>query len=192
MLAEFDKKLRSDPVMQSRITLHRGDMTAFNLETTFDWIILPFRVFQALQNDYQRCACLLALRRHMRPNSRAVLSMFNPKPEILALWGQKGMIDFDIEIPNSSNRLRRIQNQISHDARTQVIITEHLYQVYNDSGVLEEYPDRLELGYLYPEQASNLFTTCGFFVEEAYGDYSFQPLQSDIKKEQIYILRLSG
>jgi SAM-dependent methyltransferase len=191
MLAEFDKKLRAFPEMQRQITLHLADMTTFDLDTIFDWVIFPFRVFQALKEDEQRHACLLATRRHMGENSRAVLSMFNPSPDILAKWGQKGMIDFDFELPDSKRRLRRIQNQIGHDTKIQVITTEHIYQIYDDQGVLEEYSDHLELGYLYPEQASELFKSSGFFIEQVYSDYSFQPLQQDIKKEQIYILRMA-
>ena len=191
MLAEFDKKLRAFPEMQRQITLHQVDMTAFDLDAIFDWVIFPFRVFQALIDDGQRRACLLATCRDMGEKSRAVISMFNPSPDILAKWGQKGMIDFDFELPDSKRRLRRIQNQIGHDAKSQVIITELMYQVYDDQGVLEEYPDRLELGYLYPEQASELFESSGFFIEQVYGDYSFQPLQQDIKEEQIYLLGIA-
>ena len=83
----------------------------------------------------------------------------------------------------------RIQNQIEHDPKTQTIVVEHIYQVIDDQGVSEEYPDRLELGYLYPKQANQLFSSNGFFIEQIYGDYDFQPLQTDIKKEQIYILK---
>jgi len=189
MLAEFDKKLRTDPEMRSRITLHLADMTTYDLETIFDWVIFPFRVFQSLKEDKERRACLLATRRHMGADSRAVISMFDPSPQALASWGKKGVVDFDIELPGSKQRLRRIQNQISHDEKAQVIISEHIYQVYDDRGVLEEYPDRLELGYLYPGQAGELFSSSGFFIEHVYGDYDFQPLQQGVTKEQIYILR---
>jgi SAM-dependent methyltransferase len=189
MLAEFDKKLRLFPDMRSRITLHLADMTTFDLKITFDWVIFPFRVFQALKEAGERRACLLTVRRHMGANSRAVITMFNPIPDVLASWGKKGILDFDLELPGSKRRLRRIQNQISHDAKAQIFTTEHIYQVYDDQGVLEEYPDHLELGYLYPEQAEELFVSSGFFIEHVYADYSFQPLEQDVKKEQIYILR---
>jgi len=189
MLAEFEKKLRASPDMGSRISLHLADMTAFDLGTVFDWVILPFRVFQALKEDGERRVCLQALRRHMGLKSRAVITMFNPIPDVLAAWGKKGMIDFEVELPGSKRRLRRIQNQIGHDPKAQTISVEHIYQVYDDQGVLEEYPDRLELGYLYPEQAGELFVSSGFSIEGVYADYSFQPLEPDVKREQIYILR---
>lgn len=189
MLAEFEKKLRASPDMGSRISLHQADMTAFDFETIFDWVIFPFRAFQALKESGERHDCLLATRRHMRPSSRAVISMFNPAPDKLASWGQKGIVDFDIELPGSNRSLRRIQNQLSHDAKAQTITVEHVYQVYDDQGVLEEHPDRMELGYLYPTQASEIFNINGFFIEHVYGDYSFGPLQQDVKQEQIYILR---
>ena len=189
MLAEFEKKLRANPDMGSRISLHLADMKTFDLGTAFDWIIFPFRVFQALKEDGERRACLQAVRRHMGSTSRAVITMFNPIPDVLAAWGKKGMLDFDFELPGSKRRLRRIQNQIGHDPKAQIIVVEHIYQVCDDQGVLEEHPDHLELGYLYPEQAGELFVSSGFSIEGVYADYSFQPLEPDVKKEQIYILR---
>jgi len=192
MLAEFTKKLRASPDMQNLITLRHADMINFDLDSTFDWVIFPFRVFQALKDNGARKACLQTIQRHMGMKSRAILSLFNPAPDILASWGKKGIIDFDIELPDSKRRLRRIQNQIVHDAKAQIITTEQIYQVYDDQEVLEEYPDHLELGYLYPEQASELFKSSGLFIEQVYGDYSFQPLQQDVKKEQIYILRIAA
>jgi SAM-dependent methyltransferase len=189
MLTEFRKKLRTSPDMQSRIKLHLCDMTTFDLGMTFDWLIFPGRVFQALTLEKQRRACLLATHFHMGAESRAVISMFDPAPEIMASWGEKGIVDFDIELLDSNRRLRRIQNLIEHDTSAQIIKTEYIFQVYDDNGVLEEYPDRLELGYLFPDQANELFCSSGFIIEQVYGGYGFQPLRPDVKKEQIYILR---
>ena len=191
MLSEFEKKLQQSPDMQAHINLHLADMTSFDLEKVYDWIIFPFRVFQGLKNDEQRRACLQATRHHMGVKSRAIISMFNPSPEILAMWGKKGIIDFEIDLPGTKRKLRRIQNQIDHDPKIQAIVVEHVYQIIDNQDVLEEYPDRLDLGYLYPEQASQLFISSGFVIDQIYGGYDFRPFQPEIKKEQIYILKIA-
>jgi SAM-dependent methyltransferase len=189
MLEEFRKKLALHSDLLRRVTIRQADMVSFELGTCFDWIIFPYRVFQALTVDEKRGSCLRSVRRHMDQKSQVVITLFNPRKDILASWGEKGTINFDVELPNSTQRLRRIENQMPHDAEAQVIALEHIYQVYDSSGVVEEYLDRLELGYLFPEQAQKLFCDSGFVIDEAYGGYDFEPLTSDVKKEQIYILK---
>lgn len=189
MLDEFRKKLVARPEVQDKITLYQADMTNFELGSSFDWIIFPFRVFQALITHEMWLACLSAVQRHMSERSQAVMTLFNPRSDILASWGKKGNVNFDVELPDSDKSVRRIENQILHDADAQVIVVEHLYQVYDPGGVVEEHLDRLELGYLFPDQAQELFRSSGFTIAHVYGSYDFEPLRADVKREQIYILR---
>jgi ubiquinone/menaquinone biosynthesis C-methylase UbiE len=189
MLDEFRKKLARYSNLLGKVTLCQADMVSFDLGTRFDWIIFPFRVFQALTVNETRQRCLDSVRRHTDEETRVVITLFNPRMDILAAWGKKGIVNFEVELPNSTQRLRRIENQMPHDAEAQVIALEHIYQVYDSSGVVEEYVDRLELGYLFPEQAQKLFCDSGFVIEEVYGGYDFEPLTSDVRKEQIYILK---
>jgi ubiquinone/menaquinone biosynthesis C-methylase UbiE len=189
MLDEFRKKLARYSNLLGKVTLCQADMVSFDLGTRFDWIIFPFRVFQALTVNETRQRCLDSVRRHTDEETRVVITLFNPRMDILAAWGKKGIVNFEVELPNSTQRLRRIENQMPHDAEAQVIALEHIYQVYDSSGVVEEYVDRLELGYLFPEQAQKLFYDSGFVIDEVYGGYDFEPLTSDVRKEQIYILK---
>jgi SAM-dependent methyltransferase len=189
MLDEFRKKLARYSNLLGKVTLCQADMVSFDLGTRFDWIIFPYRVFQALAVNETRQSCLDSVRRHTDEETRVVITLFNPRMDILAAWGKKGIVNFEVELPNSTQRLRRIENQMPHDAEAQVIALEHIYQVYDSSGVVEEYVDRLELGYLFPEQAQKLFYDSGFVIDEVYGGYDFEPLTSDVRKEQIYILK---
>jgi len=189
MLGEFRKKLARCSDLLGEVTLCQADMVSFDLGTRFDWIIFPFRVFQALTVNETRQSCLDSVRRHTDEETRVVITLFNPRMDILASWGKKGIVNFEVELPNSPQRLRRIENQTRHDADTQVIASEHIYQVYDSGGVVAEYVDKLELGYLFPEQAQKLFCDSGFVIEEVYGGYDFEPLTSDVRKEQIFVLK---
>lgn len=187
MLDVYKAKLRDKPLIT--IDLHIGDMTNFDLHSQFDSVIFPFRVFQVLQNEEDRMSCLKCTSKHMKADSSCIICMFNPHPEIIKNWGKKGIIDFDVPIAQENCNLRRISNQIKHDESEQVIVVENIYQKHINGKVFEEFPDRLELGYLYPDQARALFTKANFKIEAEYGYWDFSQFKTDEFREQIYILK---
>jgi SAM-dependent methyltransferase len=72
----------SDSV-QERLILVNQDMSALNLGRRFGFVFVPFRSFQALVTvDLQRKS-LEAIRRHMEPNGRLALHLFDPRLELL-------------------------------------------------------------------------------------------------------------
>jgi ubiquinone/menaquinone biosynthesis C-methylase UbiE len=190
MLDEFRKKIPSE--YADRIELHCCDMNALDLSKKFDWIIFPYRTFQALRNDYDRAACLDSVKKMMHPTSKVVITLFNPNPDLLKMWGTEAMqkfVDFDLPIPNENFSIRRIASLSDHDIEQQMLRLEFLYQKYDDTGLLEELPDVLELGYLYPAQSEELLLRSGFLIEKAYGSYNFEPIIEGVYQEQVYVLK---
>lgn len=189
MLDVFQRKLTKRPSCAARISLYQMDMRNLDLGQSFDWIIFPFRVFQALTSDEDRMACLSSMCRHMTETSSAILTLFNPKKTILDSWGKKGILDFE-EIDEVTGRLiRRYQDQMWHHADNQIIATRLRYEVYESGVLVEELHDDLELGYLYPEQCTSLFAQSHMIVADAFGYYDRRELSDAEKMEQIYILK---
>jgi hypothetical protein len=167
-------------------------MNALDLSKKFDWIIFPYRTFQALRNDFDRAACLESVKKMMHPTSRVVITLFNPNPGLLKMWGSAEMqnfVDFDMPIPNENFSIRRIASLSGHDVEQQMLRLEFNYQKYDDAGLLEELPDVLELAYLYPAQSEEMFLRSGLIIEKAYGSYSFEPIVEGVYQEQIYVLK---
>lgn len=190
MLEEFRKKIPAQHA--HRIELHCGDMNALDLSKKFDWIIFPYRTFQAMRNDDDRIACLASVREMMHPTSRVVITLFNPNPDLLKMWGSEQMqnfVDFDMPIPDENFSIKRIASLSGHDIEQQTLRLEFIYQKYNENGLLEELPDVLELGYLYPAQSEDMFQRSGFVIEKAYGSYDFEPIVDGVYQEQIYVLK---
>jgi ubiquinone/menaquinone biosynthesis C-methylase UbiE len=187
MLKELCYKIAGRPSVSHRLTLSQADMRAFDLGRTFDWIIFPFRVFQALTTDEDRRLCLDSVRRHMHEGSSAVVTMFNPDATILDGWGRKDVLDFE-GADTTGRTVRRYQDQLWHDAQRQVIAATTRYEVYEEGALRRTHRDELELGYLYPEQCGPLFAASGLAVAEAFGGYDRRPLVADERLEQIYIL----
>jgi SAM-dependent methyltransferase len=72
----------SDSV-QERVILVNQDMSALNLGRRFGFVFVPFRSFQALVTiDLQRKS-LEAICRHLEPNGRLALHLFDPRLELL-------------------------------------------------------------------------------------------------------------
>jgi hypothetical protein len=190
MLDEFRKKIPSE--YADRIELHCSDMTTLDLSKKFDWVIFPYRVFQALRNDNDRIACLKSVKELMHPMSRAVITLFNPNPYVLNIWGTpevQGIVEFDEPIPNENYSIRKISSMVAHDVEQQTLLMEFNYQKYDDTGLLEELPDVLELGYLYPAQSEEMFLSLGFIIEKVYGSYKFEPIAEGVYQEQVFVLK---
>jgi SAM-dependent methyltransferase len=189
MLGEFRSKIADRPSVAGRLSLCEMDMRDFDLGRTFDWVIFPFRVFQALTSDGDRRRCLACVRRHLDEGSRAVVTLFDPMRSILDGWGRQNVLDFEGTDEATGRTVRRFQDQLWHDGQRQIIAARTRYEVYDEEVLLESLVDELELGYLYPDQCRLLFDACGLSVVEAYGDYDRRPLLADEQREQIYVFR---
>ena len=187
MLKELCYKIADRPSVSHHLTLSQADMRAFDLGRTFDWVIFPFRVFQALTTDEDRRLCLASVRRHMHEGSRAVVTLFNPDATILDGWGRKDVLDLELT-DDTGRTVRRYQDQLWHDAEGQVIAATTRYEVWENGTLLETHHDELELGYLYAEQCGALFASCGLAIANAFGGYDRRPLLADEGLEQIYVL----
>ena len=188
MLDVFQSKLKESYECANRISLHRMDMRHLNLNRTYDWIIFPFRVFQALTSHVDRLACLSSVSQHMTESSRLILTMFNPNKSILDGWGKKGILDFEQLDKATGRRVTRYQDQLWHDAEKQVIAARLRYEVCVNGSSVEKLSDDLELGYLYPNQCESLFEESELVTVDSYGHYDRRALTEDDRAEQIYIL----
>ena len=188
MLKVLRSKIAGHPPSSVRLSLGEMDMRAFDLGRTFDWVIFPFRVFQALTTDADRRLCLGAVRRHLHEGSRAVLTLFDPLQSILDDWGRQDILDLEGTDAATGRTVRRYLDQDWHDSQRQIIAATTRYRVYEGDALLETLVDNMELGYLYPEQCGPLFAACGLSVVDAFGDYDRRPLLADEQREQIYVL----
>ena len=84
MLAIAERKSAALPVAaKRRLTLVSQDMTELALDRRFGCIFVAFRSFQHLLTvDLQRRA-LAAMRRHLAPDGRLALHLFDPQLELL-------------------------------------------------------------------------------------------------------------
>ena len=71
-------------------------MSSFSLNSKFNWIIFPFRAFQALTTKNQRENCLKCVNEHLEDDGKVVIQIFDPLPEIFKKWTELKNLDVRI------------------------------------------------------------------------------------------------
>lgn len=160
-----------DPA-QNRLTLVKQNMSELNLGRRFGFIFVPFRSFQHLLTiDLQRKS-LEAIRRHLEPNGRLALHLFDPRLDLL--------IDENASSPGLSGTDRATQRRYVGEVLR--IRFDHLAQIRKDlwrhreigtnGEVLAEDTREMALRWTYRWELRHLLEFCGFAVEAEYSDFA--------------------
>ena len=82
MVAHAQERCRELPKkVRKRIRFVQGDMAAFSLSRYFPLTIIPYRGFQALLTPADQRRCLETVRRHLHPDGRLIVHIFDPRLE---------------------------------------------------------------------------------------------------------------
>jgi SAM-dependent methyltransferase len=190
MLALCEAKLRDEPLdVQSRVDLHQGDMTAFDLRRKFALVTLPFRPFQHLLTVDDQVACLMCIHRHLQDGGRLILDLFNPSLDYLVNR------PIDVEMPEGppftmpdGRHVVRTFKIPSQDRFTQVNDIELIYNVTTD-GRNERHVHAFKMRYLFRFEAEHLLARCGFVVDQLFAGYDRSPYGSIYPGELIFVAR---
>jgi SAM-dependent methyltransferase len=189
MLAICREHLAHEPPdVRGRAHLIEGDMVGFDLGREFALITLPFRPFQHLTTVDDQMACLRTLRRHLAPDGRLVLDLFNPS--IVHLAAPSRMEEYEdipqFEMPDG-RRVTRHARVAARDYFNQVQDVELIYYVVHPDGRQERLVHAFPMRYLFRFEAEHLLARCGFAVEAIYGDYDRSPYGSKYPGELIFV-----
>jgi SAM-dependent methyltransferase len=78
------------PELASRLHLHQGDMSEFELGRQFALILIPFRSFQLLLSPEAQRRCFICVARHLAPNGRVIINLFDPRYDLILPLKQPG------------------------------------------------------------------------------------------------------
>jgi SAM-dependent methyltransferase len=157
--------------VQERLSLVNQDMGALSLGRRFGFVFVPFRSFQHLLTiDLQRKS-LEAIRRHLEPNGRLALHLFDPRLDRL--------IDAHITLPGLSGTHPETRRRyVGEILRTDF---DHVNQIrrdlwrYTEIGpnceVLAEDTREMALRWTYRWELHHLLNLCGLAVEAEYSDF---------------------
>lgn len=155
--------------VRERITLHRGDMRAFDLARRYDFIYIPFNTFGLLLTIQDQLAALQAVKKHLKPDGVFAFNVFYP--DIDRLHGPRlshWMSEVDNAFPDDS-RVQR-DNTREVDTRAQIISVTWRTKVYQDQILTQEFLSEIQLSYFFPREIQNLFARAGYEIVHYWGD----------------------
>jgi len=191
MLAVCRRHLAGEAAaVRARVELRQGDMRRFQLGRTFPLITIPFRPFQHLIDVEDQMACLQAIRRHLTPDGRLILDLFNPSIDALASLKESEEIGDEpaFTTPEGLDVVRR-HASVRHDRFNQINYIELIYYVTHPDGRKERIVHSFPMRYLYRFEAEHLLARCGFEIEHLYASYDKAPYGSIYPGELVIVAR---
>jgi SAM-dependent methyltransferase len=163
-------------------------MRKFDLESTFALATLPFRPFQHLITVKDQIACLETINRHLQPEGRLILDLFNPSLPALVRQdeGQEFGNEPEFIMPDARRVLRR-HKIVERDLFSQINYVELIYYVTHPDGREERLVHAFPMRYLFRFEAEHLLARCGFAVESVYADFEKNPYGSTYPGELIFV-----
>ncbi|WP_020521580.1 class I SAM-dependent methyltransferase [Catelliglobosispora koreensis] len=173
MLAEAQRKANERGVAAEWI---QGDMRAFDLGRTFDFVFITANSLLHLHEAGDLVSCFQSVRRHLAPGARLVFDVFNPGVRQLAeadgvrrtreslsfLDPDRGNVSVDIaETYDASAQVTRGTWHFSTDSESDFVVAP------------------LEIRSIFPQELPLLISLGGLRLVERFGDWSSRPFEAD-------------
>jgi ubiquinone/menaquinone biosynthesis C-methylase UbiE len=166
---------------QERLHFIYGDMCRFSLEMRFDLIIVTFHSFMHLRAISDQLDALCCMRRHLSPQGRIVVNLYNPEPGSLPhhSGGTAPMTrEFacDHDDPNTEQRVF-VSSATTYDPLEQLIHDERIYEHVDPDGlVTSKRIIKQTFRHFRPVEFEHLLARAGLATVEVFGGYEREPL----------------
>ncbi|MBA2276188.1 MAG: class I SAM-dependent methyltransferase [Chloroflexia bacterium] len=158
-----------------------GDMRDFDLNQTFDLIVVGFNSLAYIYTLDDHRDCLRSIRRHLAPGGHFAIDLIVPQLSYLA-EAQTSVpvmrLELDVTAPEQGvKRLLRFATE-RFDPISQTDDTTYFYEIYYTDGRQERFTDDLAWHMYFPRELTMLLEDAGFRTVERYGSYqktSFGP-----------------
>ncbi len=177
MLQLCREKIAKVELGPDRIVVEHGDITDFDLGSSFDLIIAPFRVIQNLETDAQLEGLFRCIHKHLTPEGRCILNVFHPnrpREELLRTWVTDEE-QFAWEVERGGERMT------CHDARRRlvedplVLYPELIYRRWRADEMVDEVVLPIPMRVFYPDEFLDMIRSAGFPITGKWGGYAGEP-----------------
>lgn len=171
MLEKAKEKINKEVKdIHENIALLKGNMTNFDLKEKFSLVLIIFNSFQFLLTEEGQDNCLRCIHRHLNPNGKLIISVFNPdlsRPEgILRKDGDKPILDY----PEKGDSTEILNYQF-FDHEKQITDVRFIIDTVKSNNVLERRTLDFKLRYFFPKEFERMLNSNGFEMEELFGNY---------------------
>lgn len=173
MLAEAQRKAKLRGVA---VEWMQGDMRAFDLGGTFDFVFITANSLLHLHEAEDLVSCFRSVRRHLAPGARFLFDVFNPSVRLLA----------------EADGVRRTRESLSFTDPDRGDVSVDVAEIYDAPAQVtrgtwylstESEPDfvvaPLEIRSIFPQELPLLVSLGGLRLVERFGAWSGQPFAAD-------------
>jgi SAM-dependent methyltransferase len=155
----------------ARLTLHRADMSGFELGRSFGSVLCPFSAFNYLVDESAVRSALNCISRHLRPGGRFVLDTFIPPEEVLRR--PDDFVYLDYRRPRAGGTILQREKRIIKCPHAQVNLVVRTYSLFApDGSLLRRFLTRERIRYYHPHQLGTDLSN--FFALKWMGELSGQ------------------
>lgn len=170
---------------QSRVTLHQGDATAFDLHEKFALITAPFRVLQMLTTIDEQLGLVGSVARHLAPGGRFVFDVYNPRYDLLLQDRTQEQEEVPTTVLPDGRTLRRTVRVPRVRMTDQVNELELFYYVADREGATpKRYVHAFEMRWFLRAELVHLLARVGLMVTNVWGDFD-RSAYADASRELI-------
>ncbi|MFI5908907.1 class I SAM-dependent methyltransferase [Dactylosporangium sp. NPDC051541] len=154
----------------------QGDMRAFDLGRTFDFVFIAANSLLHLHTADDLVGCFRAVRRHLAPGARFVFDVFNPSLRLLAAADGGRRTRESLAFADPERGTVSVDVTETYDAAAQVTRgTWHLSTASEPDFVVVP----LDIRSIFPQELPLLLALGGLRLVERLGDWSGRPFAAD-------------
>jgi SAM-dependent methyltransferase len=148
-----------------------ADLTAVRLRERFGLTILALNTLLLLERPERQVAALRTLAAHLRPDGLAVVDIWLPGPEDLAVYDGRLLLEWIRDDPETGERVAKLDSARFDSATATVVLTQVFDASAPDGGALRRTmrSDRLRL--VGAHELVRMAEDAGLAVEELAGDH---------------------
>jgi SAM-dependent methyltransferase len=153
--------------LQEKISIHKGDMSCFDLGRKFEYIMIPWRSLQFLPVQEQGIECLKCVHNHLSDSGIFVFAIFKPMVYD-EKWLGKENVSYDI-IYEDKRIIRSTVNHYADTVKKYIQYKNKIRILVNGNEIIKE--DLLTLKYYSYDDITHILKSLGFNIREEYGYY---------------------
>ncbi len=169
------RKRASEKELKSNLI--NADMRNFNLNQKFSVIFVAGNSLQHLNTIEDVESCLASVKRHLKPDGRIIVEVFNPSLQLLTRDPQ---VRYFVGEYKTDDGWVVINENVFYDPATQI---NHIHWHYKNQYAKEEHTVTFTMRQFFPQEFDYLFTKNGFTIEEKYGDFNERKFESKSSKQ---------
>jgi len=164
---------------QTETNLINADMRSFNLNQTFSLVFVAGNSLQHLERRADVEACFESVKRHLKPNGKFIVEVFNPS---LKLLNRNADERFFVGEYRTENGWVVLTENVRYDVATQI---NHIDWHYKNQFMKDEQTVSFTMRQFFPQELDALFEYNGFRIEAKFGDFDESVFTSDSPKQII-------